>query len=150
MTEMKKQSLGERWGQLQPSKTLLVWSCIGSVAVALVAGFTWGGWVTGGTARGMAATAADEGRYELASIICVEKFMAAPDAAAQLTALQDIDSTYRQRQFVEAGNWAMMPDLEKASRQSADLCAKTLAALPPLSAQPAVEAIAVGAGSTTQ
>ncbi len=150
MTEIKKQSFGERWNRLQPSKTLLVWSCIGSVAVALVAGFTWGGWVTGGTARGMAETAADEGRYELASIICVEKFMAAPDAAAQLTALQGIASTYRQRQFVEAGNWAMMPDLEKASRQSAELCAKTLAALPPLAAEPAVEAIAVGAGSTTQ
>ncbi len=150
MTEMKKQSLGERWGQLQPSKTLLVWSCIGSVAVALVAGFTWGGWVTGGTAESMAADAADEGRYDLASAICVEKFMAAPDAAAQLTALQDISSGYRQRQFVEAGSWAVMPGLEKAARESADLCAKSLAAIEPVAAAPAVEATAEDAGSTTQ
>jgi hypothetical protein len=129
MTDQQKRSIQQRWSDLQPSKTMLFWSCAGSVAVALVVGFTWGGWVTGGTARDMAETAGDTSRYELASVICVEKFLAAPDARAQLTALKAIDNSYRQRQFIEEGGWAVMPSKDKATRQAIDLCAKVLANL---------------------
>jgi hypothetical protein len=129
MTGQKKSSIQQRWNDLQPSKTMLFWSCASSVVVALVVGFTWGGWVTGGTARDMAETAGDTSRYELASVICVEKFLAAPDAQAQLTELKAIDSSYRQRQFIEAGGWAVMPNNDEAARQAADLCAKVLANL---------------------
>jgi hypothetical protein len=125
----QKRSIRQRWDDLQPSKTMLVWSCVGSVVAALVVGFTWGGWVTGGTARGMADTAADASRYDLASVICVERFMAAPDARAQLTALKAVDSSYRQRQFIEEGGWALMPGRDQAARQAADLCARVLANL---------------------
>jgi hypothetical protein len=126
MANQQKRSIQQRWNELQPSKTMLVWSCLGSVVVALVVGFTWGGWVTGGTARDMATTAGDESRYDLASVICVEKFLAAPDAQAKLTELKAIDSSYRQRQFIEEGGWAVMPSTDKAARQAADLCAKVL------------------------
>jgi len=129
MAEMKKQSLMGRWNDLQPSKTMLVWSCAGSVVVALIVGFTWGGWVTGGTARDMASEAGADSRYELASVICVENFLAEPDAAARLGTLQEISSSYAQRQFVEEGGWAVMPSADKASRQASDLCAKVLANL---------------------
>jgi hypothetical protein len=97
MTDPKKRSIQQRWNDLQPSKTMLFWSCAGSVVAALVVGFTWGGWVTGGTARDMAATAGEESRYELASVICAEKYLAAPNAQAQLAELKAIDSSYRQR-----------------------------------------------------
>jgi hypothetical protein len=126
MTDQQKRSIQQRWADLQPSKTMLFWSCAGSVVVALVVGFTWGGWVTGGTARDMAETAGDDSRYELASVICVEKFLAAPDAQDQLAELKAIDSSYRQRQFIEAGGWAVMPNKDDAARQAADLCAKVL------------------------
>ena len=129
MTDQRKKSIQQRWADLQPSKTMLFWSCAGSVVVALVVGFTWGGWVTGGTARSMATTAGDESRYELASVICVEKFLAAPDAQAQLATLKAIDSSYRQRQFIEAGGWAVMPSADQAARQAADLCAAVLTKL---------------------
>jgi hypothetical protein len=129
MTEQRKRSIQQRWHDLQPSKTMLFWSCAGSVVVALVVGFTWGGWVTGGTARDMAETAGDTSRYELASVICVERFLAAPDAQAQLAELKTIDSSYRQRQFIEAGGWATMPSKDKAARRTAELCAKVLANL---------------------
>jgi hypothetical protein len=129
MADQQKRSIQQRWDDLQPTKTMLFWSCAGSVVVALVVGFTWGGWVTGGTARDMAETAGDESRYELASVICVEKFLAAPDAQAQLTELKAIDSSYRQRQFIEEGGWATMPSKDKAARQTAELCAKVLANL---------------------
>jgi hypothetical protein len=94
--------------------------------VALIVGFTWGGWVTGGTARDMAQTAGDDSRYELASVICVEKFLAAPDAQAQLIELKAIDSSYAQRQFIDAGGWATMPGQEKGARQTAEICAAVL------------------------
>ena len=129
MADQKTRSIRQRWDDLQPSKTMLVWSCVGSVIVALVVGFTWGGWVTGGTARGMAETAGDTSRYELASVICVERFLAAPDARAQLTELKAIDSSYRQRQFIEEGGWATMPNQDEAARQAAELCARVLANL---------------------
>jgi hypothetical protein len=129
MADQKTRSFRQRWDDLQPSKTMLFWSCAGSVVVALVVGFTWGGWVTGGTARGMAETAGDTSRYDLASVICVERFLAAPDARAQLTELKAIDSSYRQRQFIEEGGWATMPDMDAAARQAADLCARVLANL---------------------
>jgi hypothetical protein len=126
MENQRKKSLQQRWDGLQPSKTMLVWSCIGSVAVALIVGFTWGGWVTGGTARDMAQDAADQSRYELASTICADRFMAAADAKAQLSALQAIDSSYRQRQFIDEGGWATMPGQEKGARQASELCAAVL------------------------
>ena len=126
MPEQKKWSLQQRWDGLQPSKTMLVWSCIGSVAVALIVGFTWGGWVTGGTAQDMAQDAGDKSRYELASTICADRFMAATDARAQLTALKAIDSSYRQRQFIDDGGWATMPGQEKGARQTSELCAAVL------------------------
>jgi len=149
MADQQKKSIGQRWNDLQPSKTMLVWSCAGSVVVALVVGFTWGGWVTGGTARDMAETAGEEGRYGLASAICVEKFLAAPDAQAQLAELKAIDSSYRQRQFVMEGGWAVMPERDEAARQAADLCAKVLANLE-LEAPAAAEQEDVQPASTDQ
>jgi hypothetical protein len=64
-------------------------------------------------------------------VICVEKFLGESDAQAQLAEFQAIGSAYRQRQFIEEGGWAVMPNMDEAARQSADLCAKVLAALEP-------------------
>jgi hypothetical protein len=150
MTDQQKRSIQQRWSDLQPSKTMLFWSCAGSVVVALVVGFTWGGWVTGGTAQKMATAYGDTSRYELASVICVERFLEAPDARAQLTALKAIDSSYRQRQFIEEGGWATMPSRDKAARQTADLCAKVLSNLEPEEAAAAEGEGEVQPASTAQ
>jgi hypothetical protein len=150
MADQQKRSITQRWDGLQPSKVMLFWSCAGSVAVALVVGFTWGGWVTGGTAEKMAETAGKDSRYELASVICVERFLDAPDARAQLTALKAIDSSYRQRQFLEEGGWATMPNKDKAARQAADLCAKVLTNLEPEAAVEAGAEAEVQPTSTVQ
>jgi len=129
MKDANTRSMRQRWDDLQPTKTMLVWSCIGSVIVALIVGFSYGGWVTGGTARGMAATAGVDSRLALASAVCVENFLSAPDADSRLAELKAIDSGFRQRQFIEEGGWAAMPDTDGSARQAADLCAKILAAL---------------------
>lgn len=97
------------------------------MVVAVVIGFTLGGWVTGGTARQMVETAGEEGRFDLASAICVERFMNPPNVRERLTELQEIDRSFRQRQFIQEGDWAVMPGEDSASRQAADLCARVLA-----------------------
>ena len=46
-----KLSVGQRWTAYRPSKAVWFWSCVGCVVATLIVGFTWGGWVTGSTAR---------------------------------------------------------------------------------------------------
>lgn len=127
MTETKKPGLIQRFEQFQPTKPMLFWACVGSVAATIAIGFTWGGWVTGGTAQSMATTAEEQGRAELAATICVERFLAAPNSSVQLAELKDAGGTFRQRQFIEAGEWAIMPDRGGATRLAATLCAERLA-----------------------
>jgi hypothetical protein len=134
MQQHQGQSLSQRFQQYQPSKTALFWSCGGCVVLATIVGFTWGGWTTGGTAREMAEDSAAQARQELAAVVCVDRFMAAPDVGDQLTALKDIESSYAQSKFVEEGGWALIvpastPPDRKASaddRKAAGLCAAEL------------------------
>ena len=65
-------------------------------------------------------------------------------------ALKGIDSCYSQRQFVEAGGWAVMPSKDEATRQAADLCAKVLTNLEPEAAVEAGAEAEVQPTSTAQ
>ena len=135
MQQHQSQSLSQRFQQYRPSKTALFWSCGGCVVLATIVGFSWGGWTTGGTAREMAENSAAQARQELAAVVCVDRFMAAPDVGVQLTALKEIESSYQQSKFVEEGGWALIvpastPPDRKASaddRKAAGLCAEELA-----------------------
>jgi pimeloyl-ACP methyl ester carboxylesterase len=117
----------QRFDQYQPSKRVLFWGCAGSAILAIVVGFSWGGWVTGGTAQAMAEKAAAQARQEVAAVVCVDRFMAAQDAGVQLTALQKITSSYAQSRFVQDGGWAVLGDSTTDDRKAADLCAAELA-----------------------
>lgn len=128
MQSSSKRTMSQRWDDYQPTKSMLVWACVGAVLAAIVVGFSWGGWVTGGTSRAAAMTAGDVARGELASAICVERFNAAPDAAARLVEFKAITDGYKRRQFVEAGGWATMPGQTTPDRRGADSCATALAA----------------------
>ncbi len=121
-------SLSQRWDDYQPTKSTLGWACVAAVAATMVAGFSWGGWVTGGTAEDVAMAASNTARGELAADICVERFNAAPDAAARLAEFKSISGDYQKRQFVEAGGWAVMPGETTSDRLGAQGCATALAA----------------------
>ena len=135
MEQRQNQTLSQRFQQYRASKAVLFWACAGSVIVATIVGFSWGGWVTGGSAAKMAEKSAAEARQELAAVVCVDRFMAAPDVGDQLTALKEITSPYAQGKFVEDGGWAIIvpagsPSDRKASaddRKAAGLCAAELA-----------------------
>jgi hypothetical protein len=123
---IQKQSFSQRFEDYQPSKSTLLWACAASVAVTMIVGFNWGGWVTAGTSRTLAATAGNVARGELASAVCVDKFKAAPDSAARLVELNAITDTYKRRQFVEAGGWATMPGQTSPDRLGSESCAVAL------------------------
>ena len=135
MQQGQNRNLSGRFKEYQASKTVLFWACAGSVIAATIVGFSWGGWVTGGSAQEMVDEAAAQARQELAAVVCVDRFMAAPDAGVQLTALQEITSPRAQGKFVEDGGWAMIvpassPTDFKAradDRKAAGLCAEELA-----------------------
>ena len=132
----EKWSLSQRFKDYQASKTVLFWACAGSVIAATIVGFSWGGWTTGGSAREMAANSAAQARQELAAVVCVDRFMAAPDAGVKLAGLKGITSSYGQSQFVEDGGWAIIVPASASTtdykaqaddRRAAGLCAAELA-----------------------
>jgi hypothetical protein len=126
-----KTSLSQRWEKYNPSKTLLFWACAFCVAGTMVIGFSWGGWVTGGTATSMAKRAGDSARAEMAAASCVNRFGAGPDAVAQLAALKSA-AIYQRGDILRKSGWATMPGSKDPVDGAADLCAQTLttAALP--------------------
>ena len=126
MQATTRRSLSRRWDEYQPSKTMLFWACIAAAVATMIIGFGWGGWVTGGGSRTMATAAAQEAHTQLASAICVQRFMAAPDSAARLGELKAIPEIYKKRQFIEAGGWATMPGQTAADSRGAEGCAATL------------------------
>ena len=70
-----------------PSTRLLQGIALGVIAT-LVVGFSWGGWVTGGTARSMAATAKTDGQMSVLVPLCVTQFLATDGAVAKLKLTQ--------------------------------------------------------------
>lgn len=123
---MTVQSSG--WRDYRPSKVTWFWSCLACVVAALVVGFTWGGWVTGGTAEAQAAEARLEGRAELAATICVARYVDAADAAVQLAALKD-ESRWTRNDTIAAAGWATPLGVEEPVRGAANLCADRLVAM---------------------
>jgi hypothetical protein len=88
-------------------------------------GFTWGGWVTGGTAEAQAKQRADRAVVAALTPICVDKFRQQANAASSLVELQKI-SSWQQGTFVEKGGWATMPGATAPESGVASACAEIL------------------------
>jgi alpha/beta superfamily hydrolase len=82
-----------------------LWGVAGGAAALAIIGFSWGGWVTGGTAETTAVKRAHAAVVDALAPICVDKFRHASDATAQLVELKKVD-TWSQGEFVEKGGWA--------------------------------------------
>jgi hypothetical protein len=114
-----------RWEEWRPSKTTYFWSCIGCIVATMILGFTWGGWVTGGTARKMATSAAADAQAHLAAAVCVDRFLKGPDAGARLAELRKSDYWSRD-DVLEKGGWLSMAGQKKPTDGAAELCAEKL------------------------
>ena len=102
-------------------------AAIGAVA-ALVIGFYWGGWVTGGIAEEMVQKEVSTALVSALSPICVDKFQHSADAAANLVEFKKV-SSWQQGSFIEKGGWATMPGGQPANVAVAQACATMLSSL---------------------
>jgi pimeloyl-ACP methyl ester carboxylesterase len=97
----------------------------GAIALAIV-GFSWGGWVTAGTADTLAKNSAATAVVAALSPICVEKFQQAADASANLAEMKKATYSWDQSKFVEKGGWATMPGSTEPNSAVAKACAESL------------------------
>jgi len=98
---------------------------VGAVVVGIV-GFSWGGWVTGGTADKMAS---DKARYEVVAAlvpICLEQSKQDPQLTETLAQLKAASSYKRSGMLMDAG-WATMPGSADPDRAVASACIEKLA-----------------------
>jgi alpha/beta superfamily hydrolase len=105
-------------------KPRLSGAAVGAVALAIV-GFTWGGWVTGGTAE---QRAADQAKLEVVAAlvpICVEQSNQDPQVGETLAQLRDASSYQRSDMLMKAG-WATMPGSSDPNRNVAKACIERL------------------------
>jgi hypothetical protein len=98
----------------------------GAIALAVV-GFSWGGWVTGGTADKMAS---DHARLEVVAAlvpICLEQSKQDPQLIETMAQLQAASNYQRSDLLMKAG-WATMPGSDDPNRAVASACMEKLAA----------------------
>ena len=122
MEQEKKVSLGQRWDEFQPTKTVLIWSMVAAVILTMIVGFTWGGWMTGGTAQ----ETAEEAVVERLALICVDQFKQDPETAQKFIEFIETRS-YQQDNYVTDQGWATMFGDEKPDRNVAVACARLIA-----------------------
>lgn len=102
----------------------VLWGAVaGAIALAIV-GFSWGGWVTGGSA--LATSRAATAVVAALTPICVEKFRQAADASANLAEMKKATYVSDQSKFVEKGGWATMPGSTEPNSALARACAESL------------------------
>lgn len=92
----------------------------GAIALAII-GFTWGGWVTGGTAEKMADKASVDAIVSVMTPYCVAQSKTAPNSIEVLAALKGA-SAYERRGIIEKAGWATPLGSEKPNSALAISC----------------------------
>jgi len=101
--------------QIKPA----AWGAVGGAIAAIIIGFVWGGWVTGGTSEKAAGTAAQTAVVQAFVPLCVAKAEQQPD---QLIALKKESSSYSRSEMVFKAGWVNSV-AEKYRRDVAEQCA---------------------------
>jgi hypothetical protein len=108
------------------SRTRLIQGMVIGAVASMVIGFSWGGWVTGGTANKLAAEQAGNAVVAVLTPLCVAKFLQDGDAKANLAVLQKISTSWEQGQYLEKGGWATRPGAASPDYELARACAAKL------------------------
>lgn len=124
----KKETIRQRWDATQFSKTGIFWICLVVIVGTMLVGFTWGGWVTGGSSQKAAATMANNAVIQRLTSICVAQFQQDPTKEQKLVELKAA-SRFQQSTYVREQGWATMPGDEQSDTKVASECAKVLAQL---------------------
>lgn len=97
------------------------WGVIGGAIAAIVIGFAWGGWVTGGTATEMGAASAETAIVQAFTPLCVVKAEQQPE---QRKLLKE-ESDWKRDDFVIEAGWVDNVS-EKYRSEVAKACATTV------------------------
>ena len=99
-----------------------LWGAVGGAVLLAIVGFTWGGWVTAGTAERTAEQKASSAVVAALAPICVSQFQLTADATAKQDELKKI-GLYDRNSFVEKAGWATMPGSTAPDSKVAQACA---------------------------
>lgn len=91
----------------------------------MIVGFSWGGWVTGGTARETATSMASDAVIRRLAPICVTQSGRDLGKGQKLAALKD-ESSWQRGEYVGKQGWATMPGEQEPDRRVAEACATLL------------------------
>jgi hypothetical protein len=105
----------------------MVWGAVIGAVACMIIGFSWGGWVTGGTARKDAATAAHNATVVALAPFCAERFRAQGDGPARMAELAKA-STWERTTVVEKSGFAVMPGTKSNDSDIARACVELLMA----------------------
>ena len=108
-------------------KPVLLGAAGGALVLALL-GFTWGGWMTAGTAERTAEQRASTAVVAALAPICVSQFQLTGDATAKQQELSKI-SLYERESFIQKAGWATMPGSSAAQPNVAKACADLISKL---------------------
>jgi hypothetical protein len=107
--------------QVSASVKPALWGAVGGAVAAIIIGFSWGGWVTGGTAGQMETASAKSASVLALTPLCVAKGEQQQD---QLAALKK-EGTWNRGDFVTKAGWVSNVN-ERYRSDVARACASTL------------------------
>jgi hypothetical protein len=96
----------------------------GAIALGVV-GFTWGGWVTGGTAQKMATEQATKDVVTALTAVCLDQAKRDPQLVERTAAIK-AGSTWNRGDMVAKNGWATLPGGTEPNRQVANACAEKI------------------------
>ena len=105
------------WEKIKPA----LWGIVGGAIAAIIIGFAWGGWVTGGTAENMAEVAV----VDRLAPICVEQFNQDSKKDQNLKELKKI-SSWERGDYVKKQGWATITGKKEPNDKVAEKCAELL------------------------
>ncbi len=97
---------------------------IGAALVGVV-GFTWGGWVTGGTATDRAMAMSRDEVVASMVPVCLDIALSDPARVSKIAKIQAA-STYRRRDALMETGWATVPGTDAPNRDIAQACLAAL------------------------
>ncbi len=116
-----------RWREYRPSKKGTFFLMAGAVAATMYLGFSSGAWVSSSKASQIARAEVRQATMELAGDWCAQRFLADADAIERLSELQGMRSRFQRTQYVESGDWALMPGETRPNRRISSHCGDILA-----------------------
>lgn len=98
-----------------------VWGLVCGAVVAMVIGFSWGGWSTAGATQKISENAVLSNQ----AAICVAQYIKEPNSSEKMQAFEKIEG-YQRYEFIEKGGWDKMPGQKEAGYGVARACAEKL------------------------